>query len=93
VDQADGFDITLCVARSEESKMKLFFLNLGGYDPGNFGELHENLLLVATDVRTAMTRSLKRMRRWSSAHRDKAFEVEKSLTISDLFLLEELLLR
>jgi hypothetical protein len=60
VEQADGYDITLSVARSEESEMKLFFLNLGGYDPGNFGELHENLLLVATDVRNAITRSLNR---------------------------------
>ena len=48
VEQADGYDITLSPARTEQSEMKLFFLNLGGYDPDNFEELHRNVLLVAT---------------------------------------------
>ena len=34
---ADGYDIALGPARTEQSEMKLFFFNLGGYDPDNFG--------------------------------------------------------
>ena len=63
--------------------MKLFFLNLGGYEQENFGELHRNVLIVATDVKAAIVRSLGQVRPWLSPHRDKAFEVEKSLNLSE----------
>jgi hypothetical protein len=62
VEQADGYDITLSPACTEQNEMKLFFLNLGGYDPDNFEELHRNVLLVATDVKAAIVRSLNGVR-------------------------------
>jgi hypothetical protein len=83
VEQVDGYDIALGPARSEQSEMKLFFLNLGGYEPDNFEELHRNVLIVATDVKAAIVRSLGQVRPWLTPHRDKAFEVEKSLNLSE----------
>jgi hypothetical protein len=41
VEQADGYDVMLMPPRSENSLDKLFFLNLGGYDPEHFEELPE----------------------------------------------------
>ena len=92
VDQADGYDIALGPVRSEQSEMKLFFLNLGGYDPDSFGELHRNVLIVATDVKAAIVRSLGQVRPWLSPHRDKAFEVEKSLNLSETLFDREIAL-
>ena len=36
---------------------KLFFVNLGGYDPDEFTELHKNVLLVAPDAKTAKAKA------------------------------------
>lgn len=85
VEQADGFDVTVTKNPSPESVEKLFFLNLGGYDGREFGELHRNVLLVAPDVKTAMTRALVDIKNWSLRHRDRAFEVEKAINLNALF--------
>lgn len=37
-----------------ENKVKLFFLNLGGYKPGAFEEYHYKMLLAAPDTATAI---------------------------------------
>jgi hypothetical protein len=86
VEEADGYDIMLAPAHEDKADMKLFFLNLGGYDPAHFGELHQNVLLVAADARAAIVRSLGHIRHLTAPHRDKVFEVEKSLNISELML-------
>ncbi|WFS26190.1 hypothetical protein [Rhizobium rhododendri] len=40
VEQADGYDVTRTTELLEQaSATKLFFVNLGGYDPTEFGEL------------------------------------------------------
>jgi hypothetical protein len=32
---------------------RLFFANMGGYDPREFAELHRNILVVAPDAKSA----------------------------------------
>ena len=82
VEQADGFDIALTKDTAQESADKLFFVNLGGYDPREFSELHRNVLLVASDAKAAKARALKQISNWSLPHKDSLFEVEKAIDVT-----------
>ena len=84
VEQADGFDVVATTLPPAEQAEKLFFLNLGGYDAAEFGELHKNVLLVSTDVKSAIARALEGVRGWSLRHRDRIFEVEKAINLNAL---------
>ncbi len=83
VEQADGFDIAI-TADAVASDERLFFANMGGYDPREFAELHRNVLIVAADVKTAKQRALSLIGNWSLPHKDNLFEVEKLLDLSKL---------
>jgi Domain of Unknown Function (DUF1543) len=82
VEQADGFDIVLTKDRAQESAGKLFFINLGGYDRHEFGELHRNVLLVAPDARAAKAKALTLIKGWSLPHKDSLFEIEKAIDVT-----------
>lgn len=84
VEQADGFDIALTHDKQTESADRLFFINLGGYDPAEFGELHRNILLVTPDANLAKERAKAQIKHWSMPHRDQLFDVEKAVDISAL---------
>lgn len=59
VEQADGYDVCLTPDPSTDcADAKLFFVNLGGYDPREFGELHRNVLVVANDIKAATKKAL-----------------------------------
>jgi hypothetical protein len=81
VEQADGYDISIShgLPKAEE---RLFFVNLGGYDPGEFNELHKNLLLVAADAKTAKAKALAQVSGWHQPHKDRIFEIEKAVDLS-----------
>jgi hypothetical protein len=84
IEQADGFDVTVTASPPPSNSGSLFFVNLGGYDPSEFSELHRNVLLVAADASAAKVRALAEIQGWTEPHRDKAFEVEKTLDVSAL---------
>jgi hypothetical protein len=42
---------------SEDRSSRLFFINLGGYKPGDFEEYHYKMLIAATDKATAIRES------------------------------------
>ena len=58
VNVVDGFQISV-VKRNEMVKNhnQLFFINLGGYKPGEFDEFHYKLITVATTLAEAITKS------------------------------------
>ncbi|MDR3505067.1 MAG: DUF1543 domain-containing protein [Acidocella sp.] len=80
--QADGHDILISDQPAEAGHAKLFFVNLGGYDGKEFGELHKNLLLVAEDAKAAVALALRQVQGWSEPHKDGVFEVDKVLDLS-----------
>ncbi len=85
IEQADGYDVALTQgAPTAETDEKLFFLNLGGYDPGEFGELHKNILLVAPNAKAATRKALQQIRNWTLPHKDNVFEVEKAIDVSEM---------
>jgi hypothetical protein len=77
---ADGHRIEIGAGGATD--MRLWFLNLGGYDPADFTELHRNLFIVAPDWRSAKARALETVRDWTSPHKDFAFEVEAAIDVA-----------
>lgn len=84
VEQADGYDISLTTVPSTDAFEKLFFVNMGGYDPLEFSELHKNVLLVAPDARAATRKALSQIRSWTLPHKDSVLEVEKAIDVSTM---------
>jgi hypothetical protein len=80
---ADGHQVTLRRERSPDTNL-LFFVNLGGYDPGLFTELHRDVFVVAKDKDTAKKRAVAMVRGWLRPHRDKLFEVEHIIGLCEL---------
>ena len=83
VEQADGHDVTLTTDAHAATADRLFFVNLGGYDPAEFTELHRNVLIVAPNADTAKTRALALVKGWAQPHKDKLFEVDQTLDLSN----------
>jgi hypothetical protein len=81
VEQADGYDIGLSSLPPQEAQPKLFFVNLGGYDPSEFNELHKNVLIVSPDEVAAKAKAKRLIRHWQKPHRDQLFEIEKTIDI------------
>lgn len=82
VEQADGYDISLVTDGGEPTADRLFFVNLGGYDPNQFAELHQNILIVAQSAADAKKKALARVQAWSLPHKDRLFEVDKAVDLS-----------
>jgi hypothetical protein len=82
VEHADGFDVALTTDTPPDGANRLFFVNLGGYDPGEFTELHKNVLLVAPDANAAKARAKAGIRQWTMPHKDRLFEVEQAVDLS-----------
>ena len=77
IDRADGYRVSL---RPEpaEGPLKLFYVNLGGYDATDFVERHRNVFVVAETVAQAKARAVKRARDWMEPHRDDLYEAEQA---------------
>ena len=81
VDYADGYDVAVATEPPVHDALRLFFVNLGGYDPAEFGELHRNVLIVEKDATAAKAKALRSVAAWRQPHRDKLFEVETTIDI------------
>lgn len=79
---ADGYNIHLKTGPAGAPE-KVYFVNLGGYDPADFTELHKNVFTVAETESKAKVRALKQVQHWKSPHKDHMFDVEKITCISD----------
>lgn len=82
VEQADGYDISLVAEGGEPTADRLFFVNLGGYSPTEFAELHKNVLVVAENAAKAKKKALTLVQGWSLPHKDRLFEVDKAMDLS-----------
>lgn len=80
IDHADGYDVTL---RPEPfaGEERLYYVNLGGYAPGEFLEQHKNVFVVANSVPQAKARALKSVTGWREPHRDEMYEAEQAFAI------------
>lgn len=78
---------------SNESSLKLFFINLGGYLPGQFEEFHHKLLLVANSKSDAVKKA-----KQSAFYKDFGFKGAEShiddqygVDIDEVYNIDEIL--
>lgn len=78
--QADGYRIAL---KPEPflGPERLFYVNLGGYEPQQFTELHQNVFVVAETESKAKVKALKGVRHWNSFHKDDMYEAEQCFAL------------
>ncbi|KAF1046311.1 DUF1543 domain-containing protein [Xylophilus sp.] len=86
VEGVDGWRVSFGHQAPAAGAPRLFFLNLGGYLPGDFGESHQYLLVVARD--RAAARALGRQRyaatRWHQPHTDALLDVDDCVPIDQV---------
>lgn len=80
---ADGYNIHLKPEPSGNEE-KLYFINLGGYDPGEFTELHKNMFIVAPTEAKARLKAVKSVPVWNVPHKDYMYDVEKTFCLNDV---------
>lgn len=82
----DGWRVRLDGAAPDPAAPKLFFVNLGGYISGQFGEEHRYELVVAADTAAAKAQALAGVRAagWDQPHRDALVEVDDCLHIGQI---------
>lgn len=79
---ADGYEIEAVDAETAADDLqRLWFLNLGGYDPAQFAELHHNVFMIAPDWRSAKTRAIAEIKHWEAPHKDNALDVERAVDV------------
>jgi hypothetical protein len=62
---------------------KLYYINLGGYDEGEFLEKHKNVFIVARSAAEAKRRATKEAKPWKVPHRDQMYEAEQAFSLDD----------
>jgi hypothetical protein len=79
----DGYNIHL---RKEPSvgDEKLYFVNLGAYDPQDFTELHKNVFVIAPTESKAKVKALKIIQDWGAHHVDFMYDIEKMFCLNDI---------
>lgn len=81
VRNVDGYRVLLS-EKPDTQKEKLFFVNLGGYDPAEIAELHAFGLFVATSSGAAKTRAKECLLAGShSRHKDDLYNVDDCLSV------------
>lgn len=83
ISHVDGYKVEL-LAEPFEGPEKLFYINLGGYDAGEFLEKHKNVFIVASTVTEAKKRAIKEAKPWAVPHRDEMYEAEQAFSLTDV---------
>ncbi len=97
ITETDGYSISIEprkeVEKNSESLLKLFFINLGGYKPGEFEEYHYKLISVAEDKSAAIMQS-----KQTAFYRHTGFNGAEShiddkygIDVDDLYEIEDIL--
>jgi hypothetical protein len=54
VNNVSGYKVSLVPRSEKPSSLRLFFINLGGYKPGEFDEFHYKIIIAANDKAEAI---------------------------------------
>ena len=80
----DGYRISLQPQPSTQG-LKLFFINLGAYAPGQFTELHANAFVVAANEADVKKRAKGELLRGAqSVHTDDLYDIDDCLEIAEV---------
>ena len=82
VDGIDGYRLEWSNQAPAANELRLFFINLGGYQTGLFGEEHRYLLVVAKDIAGAKALGKQQiMNIWDKPHTDNIIDVDDCIPI------------
>lgn len=82
VDGIDGYRLEWSNQAPAANELRLFFINLGGYQSGLFGEEHRYLLVVAKDIAGAKALGKQQiMNIWDKPHTDNIIDVDDCIPI------------
>lgn len=85
VEGVDGYRVQWSAMQPAPGEPRLYFINLGGYEPGAFGEAHHYLLLTAASPREARSKAKQHMRRhWAQAHTDAVMDIDDCIAIDQV---------
>lgn len=84
VESVENYNVRLKTEPSADKVNKLFFINLGGYDPNEFTELHKNFFVIAENASDAKQKALKTVSHWHVPHKDNIYELENCINVNDL---------
>ena len=84
IKNVDQYNVVLKSEPVIDSVNKLYFINLGGYDPNEFTELHKNLLVVAENEGEAKLKAKTTISHWTVPHKDNLYDIDDCINITEL---------
>ena len=83
--EVDGWQVDLMPGPAPETSARaLWFVNLGGYTPGLFGEQHNYLFLAGSDKAEVWSRARALSPEWTGRHKDNFVSVDALIDINGL---------
>lgn len=85
VDGVERWKVELSPLAPSPGTPRLYFINLGGYEPHAFGEAHHYVLVVARDKKEAKSKGQQHMlKHWKQSHTDVLMDVDDCLPIDQV---------
>lgn len=85
VDGIEDYQVRFSDQAPAAGDPRLFFINLGGYEPGAFGEAHQYLLVVAENHQQAKAKGKAQIAgHWHKPHADAVLDVDDCILIDQL---------
>lgn len=85
VQGVDGYQLSFTDLAPKAEQPRLYFINLGGYQTGSFGEDHQYLLVVANSPAQAKQLGKQRMPiLWDKPHTDNLYNVDDCIAIDQI---------
>ncbi|RVT47399.1 DUF1543 domain-containing protein [Rheinheimera sediminis] len=85
VDGIEGYQVRFSEQAPAADELRLFFINLGGYTPGTFGEDHHYLLVTAKDKAQAKQKGKMHLpKSWDKPHTDAVVDVDDCIAIDQI---------
>lgn len=85
VDGVEGYQVRFADIAPGPGEPRLYFINLGGYVPGELGEAHGYRLLVARDAAAAKVKAKAlHEARWIAPHTDAVMDVDDCIAIDQV---------
>ena len=92
VSSVEGHPVRVVPAASPSTnKTRLFFINLGGYQPGDFEEYHYKMLVPANTKTAAIAEAKKRAFFQHTGYEQPHIDDKYGIDVDDLYELEEIL--
>lgn len=86
VKNVDGYEVLLKAEPNRDKTKQLYFINLGGYDPLEFTELHKNIFVVAENEGEAKIKAKATIAHWTVPHKDYLYALDSCVNVNALLL-------